>query len=474
MPRKPKKEKKQITIIVGGVPRSVTMHPPSGREKSWHVYWKGLPTRRATKERDFDAAVQAVERMLSNGGQLPDSKFASMSDDEFVEIQRRHFKRTNAAPETLNGCLEAISAFQQITGVSPISLATADDCSRFQDEAVKLPKIWRVQYASDKQREKKLSDDTIKRLSVDTVLKWSTALQAAFERASVNAGKKCIRNVVAPEKLLTGNPWKDFNWIENNNPVDVRQFDPDELLSVLNYFEQNFSTVTVAPLLAQTFLWSYARRREISSLKWSELRLTADEVHFDIVGKWGVRKWFRIPSRLYEDLLRIKTEGDYVFGAYPQQLRQHYLDYGHKGHAGRVRTDFDPSNFGDWFYHRIADWSESLPNGSACVHVFRKTGLQGAVDGEAENEKIAEDACVNVRVMTTHYTKEKERQLRAKSNRMFERIATSLPTEVLIRYGYTPRVIDPLVAKLEQAYRQEDWAEVERLSGELRRRDQAG
>jgi hypothetical protein len=57
---------------------------------------------------------------------------------------------------------------------------------------------------------------------------------------------------------------------------------------------------------------------------------------------------------------------------------------------------------------------------------------------------------------------------------MFERIATSLPTEVLVRYGYTPTVVDPLVAKLEQAYRQEDWAEVERLSGKLRRRDQAG
>ena len=96
------------------------------------------------------------------------------------------------------------------------------------------------------------------------------------------------------------------------------------------------------------------------------------------------------------------------------------------------------------------------------------------MDGEEENENIAEDACVNVWVMTSHYTTEKERQLRAKSNRMFERIATSLPTNLLVRYGYTPKVVDPLVAKLEQAYRQEDWTEAERLSGELRNRDQAG
>ena len=69
-----------------------------------------------------------------------------------------------------------------------------------------------------------------------------------------------------------------------------------------------------------------------------------------------------------------------------------------------------PNSFGDWFYHRIVDWSQDQPNGSACVHVFRKTGLPGAVDGEAENQKVAEDACVNLRVMATHYTTEQERQ----------------------------------------------------------------
>ncbi|QDT59502.1 hypothetical protein SV7mr_20090 [Stieleria bergensis] len=474
MPRKRMKEKKKIVLYVDGIAYAVTMFPPKGREKSWHAYWKGLPTRKSTKERAYDAAVKAVERMLSNGGQLPDSKSASMSDDEFVEIQRRHYKRIGATAGTVDACLEAITAFQTISGVSPISLATADDCARFQDEAVRLPKIWRVQYGNEERRKEKISDESIERLSLTTVLKWSVALRAAFERANLNAGKKCVRNVVPPRKLLTINPWDQFTWVEDRSPVEVRQFSPDELLSVLDYFEQNFPSVTVARLAAQTFFWSCARRKEISSLKWSELRVVNDEIHFDILGKWRVRKWFRIPGRLYEELLQIKTDSEYVFGAYPHQLRRHLLQGRRPATARRVRTEFAPGNFGDWFYHRIVDWSQNQPNGGACVHVFRKTGLQGAVDGEAENQKVAQDACVNLRVMATHYTTDQERQFRAKSNRMFERIATSLPTDVLIRYGYTPKVVDPLVAKLEQAYREEDWAEVERLSGELRRRDQTG
>ena len=76
--------------------------------------------------------------------------------------------------------------------------------------------------------------------------------------------------------------------------------------------------------------------------------------------------------------------------------------------------------------------------------------------------------------MTSHYTTEQERQFRAKSNRTFERIARSLTTEILVRYGYTPKVVDPLVARLEQAFQDQNWAEVERLSRELSRREQAG
>ena len=222
-----------------------------------------------------------------------------MSDDEFDEIQRRHYERIQAKPETLAACIEAVSAFRQIACVCPITLATADDCARFQDEALKLPKNWRVKYRDEVRRKKRIADESVERYSIRTVLKWSTALSAAFNRANANSGKVCIRNVVSSEKLLTRNPWDEFAWIEDKTDVDVRQFTPNELVSILDYFEQVYPIVNVARLAAQTYFWSCARREEISGLDWTRLRLIGDEIHFDMVGKWRVRKWFRIPSRLY-------------------------------------------------------------------------------------------------------------------------------------------------------------------------------
>ena len=112
---------------------------------------------------------------------------------------------------------------------------------------------------------------------------------------------------------------------------------------------------TAARLAAQIYLWFCARRKETSSLQWSLLRIVEDEIHFDIVGKWNVRKWFRIPARLYEELLQIKTDSSFVFGAYPEQLRQHLKSGPRPGSVRRIRPEFCPTNFGDWFYHRIAE-----------------------------------------------------------------------------------------------------------------------
>jgi hypothetical protein len=270
------------------------------------------------------------------------------------------------------------------------------------------------------------------------------------------------------------NPWDEFSWIEDKSDAEVRQFTPEELASIIEFFEQNYSLVTVARLAAQTFFWSCARREEIASLEWSRLRLVGEEVHFDMVGKWRVRKWFRIPARLYEELTAVRTDSPFVFAAYPDQLRLHHQSGPRPWLSKKVRADFSPENLGDWFYHRIVEWSETQANSTACVHVFRKTGLQHAVDGEAENRRVAEDARVTLRVMTTHYTPEQERQLREKSNRTFERIAKSLPLPVLLRYGYRPEAVDSMQRELEEAVRCQNWAEVQRLSDLLRQRDEAG
>lgn len=472
MPRKRKQEKQTRTFRADGKDVVVTFFPPDKRYRSWCAYWKGLPTKRSTKCRTFDGAVEAVERMLNGDNPYPSTNV--MSDDEFDEIQRRHYKRIKAEPETISACEEAISMFREITGVCPITLATADDCAKFQDEAITLPKNFRVNYKNEDRRQERMADESVERYSVATVIKWSTALRAAFNRANANTGKKCIRNVVSREKLLTRNPWDEFSWIEDKSDAEVRQFTPDELASIIEFFEQNYSLVTVARLAAQTFFWSCARREEIAGLEWSRLRLVGEEVHFDMVGKWRVRKWFRIPARLYEELTAVRTDSPFVFAAYPDQVRLHHQSGPRPWLSEKVRADFAPENLGDWFYHRIVEWSETQADSTACVHVFRKTGLQHAVDGEAENRRVAEDARVTLRVMTTHYTREQERQLREKSNRTFDRIAKSLPLPVLLRYGYRPETVDSMQRDLEEAVRCQNWAEVQRLSELLRQRDQAG
>lgn len=90
------------------------------------------------------------------------------------------------------------------------------------------------------------------------------------------------------------------------------------------------------------------------------MRVVGDEVHFDIVEKWGVRKWFRIPTQLYKELLDLKGENEFVFADFTEQLRQYHLRSPNLRFAARVREEFDPENFGDWLYNKIVDWSKSF------------------------------------------------------------------------------------------------------------------
>jgi len=75
-------------------------------------------------------------------------------------------------------------------------------------------------------------------------------------------------------------------------------------------------------------LWSWDRREQITSLQWDSLKLVEAETHFQIVGKWGVEKWFRVPAGLYEELLRHRTESSFVFDGYVRQLKAHHRAHG--------------------------------------------------------------------------------------------------------------------------------------------------
>jgi integrase len=468
MPRKPKLKKETITFQVGDKDVDVHFHPPTGNRKSWYVYWQTLKNPRSTGARTLDEAKAVARKMLRSGGKRQALKDTVLTDEEFEQIQRRHFSKKQdveaqkRAEKSLTSCLEAISAFRDTSGVSPISTATADDCERFQHAALQLPKNWRSKYPKSKQ--------IVETLSANTVLKWSVALQAAFERANRNAErKKCVRGVVPQEKLLTDNPWKHFTWIEGTS-APIRQFDGDELLSILDYLEQQWPCVAIAPLVAKVFLWSWGRKSEVTGLRWDMLRPVGDEVHFEIVGKWAVDKWFRIPKPLFDELSQMRTGSGFVFAAYTEQLRVHHHESKRQWLAEKVASEFGPGNLGDWFYERVRDWSKTMPQGAAYLHMFRKTSLQYARAGEDANQRVADDARLGERVMMTSYVQETDEEMRQKSNRTFERITNSLRADVALRYGFVPPKVDPLVERLNAAAADQKWSLVASISAELERR----
>jgi integrase len=211
-------------------------------------------------------------------------------------------------------------------------------------------------------------------------------------------------------------------------------------------------------------LWSACRQEEVTSLAWPDLRQVAGEYHFEIVGKRGVKRWFRVPEGLFQELSRLRSDSPFVFAAYNEQLRHFHERSPRPDRARKVGAEFKPVCLGDWLYDRLADWSASLPGGHAHPHIFRKTALQQAWVGDEEADgKVAQDACVGKAVMMKHYV----RVLREKSNRTFRRILAALPPELARRYGHVEAAGDRLEARLQAAIAAEDWSNVTKLSAEL-------
>jgi integrase len=461
MPRKPKLVKQTITVVVQGRPIAVTLHPPTGARKSWYAFWRGLVTSRSTGQQDLKDAIVAAEQMARNGGARSSVQDTSLSDEEFEQIQRVHFGRKTdpaaraRADKSLEECLDAISAFKALSHLLLIARATPDDCATFQRVALTLPRNWRKQHPRSK--------PTTEHLSANTVLKWSRCLQSAFERANRAAGKKCVRGVVKENKLLTANPWNQFTWIEGTS-MAVRQFDAGELLSLLSYVEDNGRNVPAAAAAIRVFLWSGCRKLEVAGLTWDMFRVVGDEYHFQITGKWGVQRWFRVPEPVYHELLALRIGSPFVFAAYTEQIRR--LHASNEGCLRKIRADFTPRNFGRWVYERVKDWAAAHGK-EAYLHVFRKTALQHARRGEDVNLRVAEDARVAEAVMMAHYVRETDEELRARSNRTFARIVASLSPEVARRYGHIVAVAATLEQRLQTAMAAKDWDQVAALSVEL-------
>jgi hypothetical protein len=465
MPRKPQLKKETTQVLVNGTPVKIILHPPTGRRTSWFAYWSGLVASKSTGQSNLEDAILVAQKMVTSGGNQPVLADAILTDEEFERIQQVHFGRKTdpaakqRAAKSLDDCLEAIAAFRDITGIKPVATARPDDCAAFQRQALTLPKNWRKQYPNSKKK--------VATLSPNTVLKWSRALQAAFDRANRNAGRKSVRGVVDGQKLLTENPWKQFTWIDGTRKP-IRQFDGAELLSLLDYLEQHWAGVSVTAAVVKVCLWSWGRRAEVMGLSWDSLRTVGNERHFEIVGKWGIDKWFRVPEVLYQELLSLRTDSPFVFAAYPRQLREFYERRDRQRESRMVAVEFKPVNLGDWFHEQIVDWSAKQPKGRATLHVFRKTSLQYARSGEDLNRQVAADARLSEGVMMTNYVKETDEQMRAKSNRMYRRILASLDSKVAQRYGHAETEESLSKEQLQAAVVAEDWKLVDELTKRLK------
>jgi len=237
----------------------------------------------------------------------------------------------------------------------------------------------------------------------------------------------------------------------------------------VDYLETDWASVPAAAAAAKVFLWSCCRKSEVAGLTWDAARIIGDkdrpvEIHFQVVGKWGVERWFRLPTAVYRDLVALRTESNFVFAAYTDQIRLCHAD--NPGCLRKIRSEYDPKNFGRWLYEQIQDWSATHPKGRAYLHHFRKTALQHALEGEDVNRQVAADARVGERVMMTSYTTLSDRKLRAMSNRTYRRILLSLQPEVARRYGYVEEE-SQLEEQVLAAVATGDWKRVAELSARL-------
>jgi hypothetical protein len=460
VPRKPKEEQHEIHVLHNGTTVKISLFPPrpGSREKSWYAYWKGQQTRRSTRKKTLAEAIEAATVMVQ-GRPAGTHSVECPSDEELIEIQRRHFNKKrdrSGKGASLTSVLQAIDAFQRVAGVTPVCRATPDDCERFQTEALKLPRNWRSQHPKSKPETRTIRPAT--------VIKWLVALHGAFERVNDNAGRKCVRGLVPSERLLKSNPWQRFTWIEPPKKK-IEQFKADDLLKLLHYFRKAWPGVTAAEAMLKVYVWSWARREQVAGLQWTDLRVVEDEFHFDTVGKWEKEWWFRVPKSLYDELLAIRTASPFVFAKLNDQIRNFHSTEGRKS-AARMVKEFDIYNAGRWFYEQVKKW-----DGEAYVHMFRKSSLQYARAGQDATQSLAKDAHVSEAVMMAHYVKEEDLQFRAASNAMYQRISLSMTPEVARAFGHEHSATAILEQRLRDAIGSRNWPLVGEITKKLAKQD---
>ncbi len=214
--------------------------------------------------------------------------------------------------------------------------------------------------------------------------------------------------------------------------------------------------------MLKLFVWSWARRREVSAVKFEDIRIVDGMHYIYLATKRQGEKWFRLPDSVHEELIALRTASPYVFAALSDQLRAHHRTKGNVKAARNV-LDFSPENAGRWFYERIKAWSA----GGSYVHMLRKTIMQMARAGEDVNLAVAKDASVTKGVMLDHYVSEDDPEMRAKADRMYRRICDGLAPKVAEAFGHRRSGTEAIERQLRDAVAGKDWERAKRLSGQL-------
>ena len=262
MGRKAKRTKRTITVVVNGAVIPVILHPPPPRgglgTPIGPASWPASPPARQISSGRPCRREYGTERW-----KRPCLAETLLSDEEFEAIQRGPTTTESKTRRPRRGRRNRWNPAWKPSphsghhGISPMTLANPDDLPPSSGRHL-ASQSWRLRYPKARKK-------GVNRYSPHTVLRWSRSLQAAFERANINGGKKCIRGVVANDKLLTANPWRAFTWIEGADKP-IRQFTADELGSILDYFGSEWQEMSVAPAAAKSFLWLWCRLSELVNL----------------------------------------------------------------------------------------------------------------------------------------------------------------------------------------------------------------
>ena len=320
---------------------------------------------------------------------------AILSWEDWDAIQVTHTamrgeKDRTRAERTLEECRKSQRLFVAVTKAEAASSVDVDMVGRFQIECPKRLSKYDRPYGKT------------------TVHKTLSHMSASFNRCNRNSGKKCVRGVVPPERLLEFNPFEQIQWVEPDEKA-IRQFSPDELKAFFTY--KYLGGCPLVCLFAKASIWGCGRLEEMTELRWDWLDSEGYVTIPDEKAKWGKGKTFRIPPALVAELQGHRNGSPFVWAGYVEQLRAYHRTTGGNSSALKVKS-FAPQRLRVSFQKWISAWArgEKLMSGLS-HHAFRRTGLQWSREGQlrATEGEYAKAANVGLNVADKHYTTKPQR-----------------------------------------------------------------